>query len=376
MIFEHQQLDNLSKEHGDSFYIFSPNEIDRAYKTIRNVFSHYVDEVIIAYAYKANYISEVCDEIRKLGAWAEVCNQMEFEKAIKSGCPKNRIIYNGPGKTCKNIKYPLLGGSIVNVDSLEELEVISSMGEQNPGCDMKVGIRCYLRTDRGGSSRFGVCIDQNLINKLKYILENNKNIKITCLHCHIKGRKSHDWHQKIEEMVKYYNMFYRNGIDVKYIDFGGGLPLDDIKEMEFIAKDMANTIKNNCNEGADLPSVILEPGAELVASSMSFVSKIKTIKELDTRLYAVLHASRFHVDPLKRKKDVMCTVSSKSERISNNHEYIVVGSTCMEDDIFTILKTDLKIGDYLIFHYLGAYVLNFVPQFGFEKFAVIQDCEI
>lgn len=371
MQFEHQRLDSLSKEHGDSFYIFSPSEVGRAIKTIKNVFLHYTEEAIIAYAFKANYISGVCDEIKRLGVWAEVCNQVEFEKAIKAGIPNNRIIYNGPGKTRKNIERPLLDGSIVNVDSLEELEDIISVAENNPQCEINVGIRCLLQTDRGIGSRFGMCIDQDLINKLKYVLEKNINIKITCLHCHIKGRKAHDWHQKIEEMVKNYKMFCLNGIGVKYIDFGGGLPIDDIKEMEYIAMDVVNAIENKCNEEIALPSVILEPGAEIVASSICLVSKVVRTKKIKSGCYAIIHASRFHVDPMKRRKDVSCTVVSKNEHVMNEGESIIVGDTCLEDDIFATIKCNLHSGDYLIFHDLGAYVLNLVPQFGFEKFEVV-----
>ena len=371
MQLEYQRLDSLSEEHGDSFYIFSPSEVRRAFKTIKNVFSHYTEEVIIAYAFKANYISGVCDEIRRLGVWAEVCNQVEFEKAVKAGIPINRIIYNGPGKTRKNIERPLLDGSIVNVDSLEELEDIALMAVNNPQCEISVGIRCYLQTDRGIGSRFGISIDQNLINKLKHMLRKNKNIKITCLHCHIKGRKVHDWHQKIEEMVKYYSLFCLNGIDVKYIDFGGGLPIDDIKEMEYIAMDMINALDNKCNAGITLPSVILEPGAEMVASSMCLVSKVVRTKKYKSGCYAVIHASRFHVDPMKRRKDFRCTVVSKNECVMNEDESIIVGDTCLEDDIFAIIKCNLHSGDYLIFHDLGAYVINLVPQFGFEKFEVV-----
>ena len=373
MQFEYQRLDSLSKEHGDSFYIFSPSEVELAFKTIKNVFSHYTEEILIAYAFKANYISEVCHEIRRLGAWAEVCNQIEFEEAIKAEIPNNRIIYNGPGKTRRNIERPLLGGSIVNVDSLEELEDVTSIVDNNLQCEIKVGIRCSLQTDRGIGSRFGVFIDQNFINKLKNILEKNKNIKITCLHCHIKGRKAHDWHQKIEEMMKYYNMFFLNGLTVKYIDLGGGLPIDNIKEMECIAMDMINTIGNKCYEGIPLPSVILEPGAEIVASSMCLVSKVIRTKKYESGCYAVIHASRFHIDPMKRRKDVSCTIVSKNEHIMNESESIIVGDTCLEDDIFVSTDCNLQIGDYLIFHDLGAYVFNLVPQFGFEKFEVVID---
>ena len=375
MQLEYQRLDSLSEEHGASYYILSPNEICRAFKTIRNIFSHYTEEVIIAYALKANYISGVCDEIRKLGAWAEVCNQIEFEKAIKAGIPNNQIIYNGPGKTGKSIERPLFDGSIVNVDSVEELEDIISMAESNPQCEINVGIRCFLQTDRGIGSRFGICIDQNLINELKHILSKNKNITIKCLHCHIKGRKAHDWHQKIVEMVNNYSMFCLNGIDVKYIDFGGGLPVDDIKEMEHIAKDMVNAIENKCNESIALPGVILEPGAEMVASSMCLVSKVVRTKKTKSGCYAVIHASRFHVDPMKRRKDISCTVVSKNECVMNDGESIIVGDTCLEDDIFVEIKRNLHRGDYLIFHNLGAYVLNLIPQFGYEKFEVVLNSE-
>lgn len=375
MQFEYQRLDSLSEKHGDSFYILSTKEIGRTFNTIMSVFSQYSEDVIIAYAYKANYISEVCDEIRKLGAWAEVCNQIEFEKAIKTGIKNNRIIYNGPGKTRKIIERPLLDGSIVNVDSLEELEDISFLAENNPQCEINVGIRCFLYTDRGSSSRFGVCIDQTVIDNLKNIIKKNKNIKIKCLHCHIKGRKAYHWHQKVEAMVKIYNMFCRNGIRVKYIDFGGGLPIDDIKEMEFIAMDMVNIIENSCNEEISLPSIILEPGAEMVATSMCLVSKVIRTKITESGCYAVIHASRFHVDPMKKGKNISFTVVSKNEQITNDCKSIIVGDTCLEDDVFGTVKYNLHCGDYLIFQDLGAYVFNLVPQFGFEKFGVIINCE-
>lgn len=205
------------------------------------------------------------------------------------------------------------------------------------------------------------------------MFENSKNIKIIYLHCHIKRQKVPDWHQKIKKMIKIYSMFCCYGIDVKYVDFGGELLIDDIKEMKCIAMDMVNVIESICNEGIGSPGIILEPGAEIVVSSMCWVSRVVRTKKIEFRHYAVIYASRFHVNLMKRRKEIGCTVISKNDTITNDDESTIVGSTCLEDDIFIEIKPNLQIDDYIIFHNLGAYVFNLIPQFGFEKFEIIID---
>jgi len=84
------------------------------------------------------------------GSGLDVVSGGELERARAAGCPMDRVVYAGVGKTDAEIRAALaggpgaVGGSIAwfNVESEEELEVIEAIARQ-----VRVPARCALRVN-------------------------------------------------------------------------------------------------------------------------------------------------------------------------------------------------------------------------------------
>lgn len=116
----------------------------------------------------------------KLGAYSEVVSRLEYDLAIKIGEDPKRIIFNGPLKSQDDINIALENESIINIDSIYEIDFVKEYALNNQNKQIKIGIRLNFDISQNGVSqlqegyevsRFGICVEngnlQYSLNKLK-----------------------------------------------------------------------------------------------------------------------------------------------------------------------------------------------------------------
>ena len=114
---------------------------------------------LIAYAVKANSDPQLLRRLVADGAGAEVVNEVELALATRAGCPPERIVMNGVGKTDSDLRAALAAGILVNAESLDELETLLALGAQriglriNPGLDAQT--HPHLATG-SADAKFGI----------------------------------------------------------------------------------------------------------------------------------------------------------------------------------------------------------------------------
>ena len=75
------------------------------------------------------------------------------------------------------------------------------------------------------------------------------------------------------------------------------------------------------------------------------------------------------------QSETVTLISKNNSRRSAKTEYTLVGSSCLENDIFIERITcNPELGDYFLFTYTGAYSQQFIPHFMFVQPA-IAECE-
>ena len=84
---------------------------------------------ILAYSVKTNSVKTnslpwILKWMDAHGVYAEVVSDEEYQLALLSGCPADRIVFNGPVKTEEYLRKAFEGGSIINIDSRHELDFI------------------------------------------------------------------------------------------------------------------------------------------------------------------------------------------------------------------------------------------------------------
>jgi diaminopimelate decarboxylase len=118
---------------------------------------------LIAYAVKANPEPALLRRLAAEGAGCEVVNAVEIELALRAGCPPERIVMNGIGKTDDDLRAGLDADVLINAESLDELADLVRLAAPeariglrlNPGLDART--HPHLATG-AADAKFGIPI--------------------------------------------------------------------------------------------------------------------------------------------------------------------------------------------------------------------------
>lgn len=295
----------------------------------------------IAYSYKTNYVPAICSIFHKEGLWAEVVSGFEYQIAKEVHAPD--IVFNGPYKTREELQRAIEDNALINADSIEEIKLLNAMGADRIGARVSLG------------KRFG--IKETDLNKI--------DDNIIALHTHI-GTNIMDVNEyriTINKLINISEKFERKGIDIKYIDIGGGfatnptlMPYRKPPSLEEYAE-----VINNEND----KTIILEPGRALVNPGIKLITRVVSIKkpwvfvDAGTNLLPSAPYLYHKINALKQ--------TDKME------EYDIAGPMCYDADVLGIGRElpELEIGDILIIEDAGAYSISMSTQFMMPRSPVV-----
>lgn len=178
-------LQELTEEYGDAFYLLDEQRFHDNYQQFLSAFRSRYPATCFAYSYKTNYLPRLCEIVNELGGYAEVVSPMEYEVAIRSGVEPRQIIFNGPYKREEDLKRALSAGSLVNLESAYEVEMVEKITRSNPGQTIRVGLRCNFELPDTPASRFGFAADQDGLIPIFERLTSLDNCQVEGLHCHL-----------------------------------------------------------------------------------------------------------------------------------------------------------------------------------------------
>lgn len=223
---------------------------------------------LIAYAVKANHDPSLLRRLVADGAGCEVVTSVELALAVRAGCPPDRIVMNGVGKTDAGAAEALRLGALVNAESLDELGALLALRlpdariglRLNP--DIEAATHRHLATG-AAASKFGIPLD-GLDAALA--MARDVGVRIASVGAHIGS--------DIDDPEPYRALAARLGaLDVPAIDLGGG----------WASVELAATL-------ADRPGLIVEPGRSLVADAGWLLVHVVRMQPRDSFAYLVADA--------------------------------------------------------------------------------------
>jgi diaminopimelate decarboxylase len=249
-----------------------------------------------------------------------------------------------------------------NVESLEELELIDKRAgflrtkapvaiRVNPDVDPKT--HPYISTGLK-KNKFG--IDMETAIEGYKVASKLKNIKIVGIDCHIGSQitESQPFIEALESLKNLIDELIQIGIEIKYIDMGGGLGITYNDESPPHPREYARAIVDSL-KGSHL-QLILEPGRVIVGNAGILVSKILFRKSGQVKEFVIADAGMndllrptlydaFHaIEPVvnTEKKPIIADV---------------VGPICESGDFLAIDRKipDLKRNDLFAVMSAGAY---------------------
>lgn len=379
----HSDVIKLEAITGSPFYVVDRQTFEANFEDLSNTFQSRYSPFILAYSYKTNYLPYLCQIIKEKGGWAEVVSRMEYDLALKIGCNPKKIIFNGPVKTTEDIMFAMNNGTLVNIDSETELDLITKYAKSHPNKPVSVGLRINIGlSDETGRSRiqnslkvgrFGLDpkhIESSIINYQSSMQGNN--LKIISLHGHTSTTDRSPWCFQVitKTLCEIAQTHFPES--VKYLNVGGGffgrmhpdMPFRNTPSFDEYADVVCKTLNDNPWVKQKNPTLVIEPGVAMVANAVSFFTKVVSVKSIRDKTFVTVDGSAFNTKPTFHSINMPHQVILQ-DRNNPVQSYDVVGSTCMEKDIILKEIADPlpQPGDFIVIENVGAYTLVMTPSF-------------
>lgn len=362
-------IDSRFKNLATPFFYLDRKEIQEGVQALKSAFERYWSNYEIGYSVKTNSLPALAKEMLSLGVSAEVVSQDEYEMVRTIGFPSNRIVCNGPIKKTEWLDNITSNNVKVNIDSYAEVKYFKSSALLNSDKLYSIGIRVNLDVESVfGSeintgdlgSRFGFSYENGTLKSVLKELSEHPNIHISGLHFHVNSnsRSLEIYHWLADKFVQIVREFKLSSLN--YVDFGGvpGKPTwdDYVCEVSQVLNQAGFKSSNLC--------IIFEPGVSLLASSLTYYTRVVDIKENSVSPIAILDGSRVHIDPFfhKSKRQYFYKIyNNPSGSLVKNSQ--LTGYTCLESDRFFQEESDVSLGCIIEFSKVGAYTLTLSPLF-------------
>jgi len=358
---EEVDIRDIAREVGTPFYLYSHATIERHFRIFDAAFQQ-VDR-LICYSAKANSNLAILRLLAKLGAGLDIVSGGELYKGLKAGIAADRIVYSGVGKRVDEIDYALRTGILMfNVESLDELQLIDERAGQlqktapiairvNPDVDPQT--HPYISTGLK-KNKFG--IDTRTALQAYEMARGLRNIKIMGIDCHIGSQISaaEPFADAIENITALARELANQGIEISYLDMGGGLGITYDREAPPEPNEYAGAIQSMLK--ASPYKLILEPGRVIVGNAGILVTAVLYRKQVPDKTFVITDAAMndlIRPSLYQAYHAIQPVVQNNDARITAD----VVGPICESGDFLATDRelTDVRKGDLLAVMSAGAY---------------------
>jgi diaminopimelate decarboxylase len=351
----------LAEEYGTPLYVYSYNTLLRHFKAYSNAYGSFPH--IICFAVKANPNTAILRLFAKNGGGADIVSGGELHAALKAGISPGKIVYAGVGKTTAEIQFALKSKILMfNVESENELREIDRVAgimkmkapvalRINP--DIDPGTHPYITTGMK-KHKFGIPIE----DALEYYRFASRlgNISVIGVHKHIGSQitKVAPFVDALNRLLILIDQLNEQGVQLKYLDIGGGLGISYKDEEPPVPKDLAKNLLPLL-DGRKL-TLLMEPGRSIVGNAGILVTKTLYLKKGVEKEFIIVDAG---MNDLIRPSlyDAYHNIVPVMKNRRNTILADIVGPICESGDFLARgreLKA-MKQGEYLAVMSAGAY---------------------
>ncbi len=352
---------DIAEKIGTPFYLYSYATLKRHFQAFRTAFDG-IDH-LICYSAKANTNLAILKLFADLGCGLDIVSGGELFRGLKAGFAPDHVVYSGVGKSTEEIDYALEKGILMfNVESLMELELINDRAGRlnkrapiairvNPDVDPKT--HPYISTGLK-NNKFGIVAGDALEG---YRMAGNlEHVDIVGVACHIGSQitESNPFEDALKNLKILIAELKQMGINIKYIDMGGGLGITYADEKPPPIDEYAETIIEQL-KGTDI-KLVLEPGRVLVGNAGILVTRVLYRKTGEVKNFIIVDAG---MNDLMRP--TLYNAFHAIEPVFNSRQEMivadVVGPICESSDFLAVDRSMAVVdgGDLLAVMSAGAY---------------------
>lgn len=361
---------DLAKRFGTPLYIYSYKTIVEHYLKLKRAFLKI--QPLICYSVKANSHLAILKILVKHGAGLDIVSGGELFRAIKAGCPAEKIVYASVGKTDREITEAIIYGILFfNVESEAELININRIAKRlkkvvqvavriNPDIEPKT--HRFITTGKI-TNKFG--IDFKRAYKILLVKDKFSHLNICGLHIHIGSQitESAPYVFAIKRMVNFILQLRRKGINLAYLNIGGGLGIVYNKETPQTAQEFADKILPLLEESG--LKIILEPGRFIVGNAGILATRVLYIKDNPKKKFVIVDAGMNDlIRPALYGAYHQILPLFKSD-LKGKEKVDIVGPICESADFFAKDRVMQKVkeGDFLAIMSAGAYGFSMASNY-------------
>ncbi|MDR2846229.1 MAG: diaminopimelate decarboxylase [Candidatus Methanoplasma sp.] len=360
MIFGGLPVTDIADRFGTPVYVTDEQRLRENYRNIYGAFAKHID-TRIHYACKANTNLAILTILAKEGSGIDAVSIGEVRTCLKAGFRPENIMYTGVNVSDAELKAVTDLGVMINVDSFSELERLAKINTTLPisfRVTPNVGSGHSAKVITGSEgSKFGIP-KENIISAYRRAKE--LGFRTTGIHAHIGsgGQAVEPFTDSLEVLIKIVNQLKDEGIELDFIDMGGGIGVPyRSNENEMDLDDLALNLTDLVKEETDIRTLILEPGRYIICDATVLLARCVDVKDAGTKKYVGVDAGfntlirpamydSYHHVAIGNRFGKACTA-----------KYDVVGPICESGDCLAHDRVlpDPREGDVVVIYNAGAY---------------------
>lgn len=290
---EKVRVRDIIEKTGTPVYIYSYKTFVEHLQKIQKAFRPV--KPVICYSMKANSNLAILKALVSKGAGLDIVSGGELYRAKKVGCPPEKIVYAGVGKTETEIEEAIRYGILLfNVESVPELDAINRVAKRlkkianislrvNPGVDPKT--HEHIATGKA-ESKFGMDLDaaeKVFLNRAHY-----PALSLCGIHVHIGSQivTGHPFVEAFWKVLSFIQKLERQKVKIKYLNLGGGLGViynnENPQTADEFSKNILPLFKGRKYQ------LIFEPGRFISANGGILVGRVLYIKQTKVKNFAIV----------------------------------------------------------------------------------------
>jgi len=289
-------LRRIAEQFGTPCYVYSHSTLTRHFQALDEPFSgipHFT-----CYSVKACSNIAILRLISNLGGGFDIVSGGELFRVVSAGGDPAKVVYSGVGKTREEIRYALEQGILLfNVESEAELltieEECAATGKKarialrvNPEVDPRT--HPYIATGLR-EAKFGISPDKAVA--LYRRAREMEMVEPAGIDCHIGSQltQTAPFVEAMTRLVELIGRLREEGVNIRYLDIGGGLGITYRDERPPLPREYAEEILSVVRHlGLTL---ILEPGRVIVGNAGIILARVLYHKEGSDKKFVIVDAA-------------------------------------------------------------------------------------
>ncbi|MEM7292911.1 MAG: diaminopimelate decarboxylase [Pseudomonadota bacterium] len=367
-------INAITEQFGTPLFVYDAQTLERKWAALTNALP---DDMDIYYSIKANPNQSILQFFLQRGLGLEIASQGELHQALQAGCPAEKVIFAGPGKTEAELVEAISQNiGEIHVESTREVELIAAIAA-NLQLQCNISLRINPAGEaQGGAMRMGgkpapFGIDEESLDEAVTKVQSLNSVQLCGIHL-FSGTQILDADILATQYEKALaiadNVARLTSAPIETVDFGGGLGIPYFPHEEALdVVDYGQRVGALIRDARKKPhfastQFIVEPGRYLVGEAGIYVARVIDVKQSRGKNFVITDGGMHHHlaasgnlgQTIKRNYPVgvLNKLNSPAEET-----YEVVGPLCTPLDVLArqLALPKVEVGDLIGVFQSGAY---------------------